>query len=173
MCSSAIISSCYFEKGSVPSISIQDPTANNYDISNISLENIVFAYYENEYEDENKTQPRNIERYDLQTDGKVNLSIKNSFRHWVERDWINRSAPYGMEICNNDVSSSPIDKFNNHSYLLSNRGALTTGFSVIQDHAVSTKNLTMSGATNSHVDWHKDPGTYSYSANIVGTKPES
>ena len=81
MCSSAIISSCYFEKGSVPSISIQDPTANNYDISNISLENIVFAYYENEYEDENKTQPRNIERYDLQTDGKVNLSIKNSFRH--------------------------------------------------------------------------------------------
>lgn len=170
MCSSAIISSCYFEKGSVPSISIQDPTANNYDISNISLENIVFAYYENEYEDENKTQPRNIERYDLQTDGKVNLSIKNSFRHWVERDWINRSAPYGMEICNNDVSSSPIDKFNNHSYLLSNRGALTTGFSVIQDHAVSTKNLTMSGATNSHVDWHKDPGTYSYSANIVWDK---
>ena len=122
------------------------------------------------YEDENKTQPRNIERYDLQTDGKVNLSIKNSFRHWVERDWINRSAPYGMEICNNDVSSSPIDKFNNHSYLLSNRGALTTGFSVIQDHAVSTKNLTMSGATNSHVDWHKDPGTYSYSANIVWDK---
>lgn len=158
--SEVVVSSNFFEKKAVPSIKIEDADSTDDDLSVVTLQNNVFAYYANEL-----SHP-----YDIQTDGKVSLNISNCYRYWVRRDWINKMYVYGIRIC--DIEGNSYDSFNNYSYLLSTLGFIKPTFTPILNNVVNTQvtYTDIQGIINNNILWEKETlsnGSYLYSAQLV------
>lgn len=159
------ISDNYFEKGIKPSLHLDGYTTDGYDRVVATLNNNFFGFY-----DKDKANKPTISAYDIQTNGSVVLSINNCYRYWVNRDWGNRVAPYGIMIC--DSNGNPVSSFNSHSYVLSNNGRLMPNYSVSNNNSVIL-NQTLSSSwygRTSNVVWYANTGTYKYRAQIVWDK---
>ncbi|MCD8263421.1 MAG: hypothetical protein LUD02_04050 [Tannerellaceae bacterium] len=107
--SSVDISDNYFEKGRVPCLVLNGTTSDGYERTVVTLNNNCFAYYENE-----DGLTNNSNRYDIMTNGALNISINKSFRYWVTRASGIRQAQYGLMICN--TSQGTVSAFNDYSY---------------------------------------------------------
>lgn len=161
------ISDCYFEKGSVPTLRIEENSPYD-DISVLDLNNCVFVYYDAYFDPESGTViDGNSNQFDIQTDGKVSLKINNSYRYWLKRGMVSKMYIYGLSIC--DSNNNPIHKFNEYSYMLSTAGIMTPTMHIpLNSIATINHDISFVGMLNEHVYWKKDINiAYTYQAQVI------
>ena len=144
----------FFWKGKRPNIRIfGDPPYSELCIVNLS--NNSFVFY---------TSKRNIKEfseYDIQIDNHSTINISDTYRY------SNKTYTYGIYIC--DVNGNPYTKFNQFSYLFSNKSKIQLTGIVENNHYVNgTEQLAVSfNSMNSESPWQKEGGTYYYGYQII------
>lgn len=162
------ISDCYFEKGHVPTLCVDDVDSPYNDISVINLNNCAFLYYEAYFDPESgKVIDGDGCQFDIQTDGKLSLKVNNSFRYWLKRGMVSKMYIYGLSICDN--INDPIIKFNDYSYMLSTTGIMAPTMHVPLNSATSINDgISFIGMLNEHVYWLKDINIlYTYQSQVI------
>lgn len=162
-------------------------SGNQYrDKSIVSMHNdvIVFVenlrpYYEREEADEDGGNPdftafkdrlSNASEYDIKIDNNAVLSLEHVYRHRI-CIISGKVYPMGIKICKND--ETPLDTFNDFSYMLSQKGSISCDFNVDKFFALNDiNNISIYTAmiNSQDVYWLENSGKYMYKYQIIYDK---
>lgn len=175
------MSSNYIERGYNTSMTIEGNNDRNKSIVNMNGDMFIFIdrprNYPNREEEGSsvnynmfRSRLNNASEYDIAIDNNAIVSFDQVFRYRIG-GYATKTYPMGIKVCKM-ANQESFDKFNNHSYILSQNGNISSDFNVDKNFSLSNINSleVHTAMKNSDTYWLGESGTYSYQYQVIYDK---
>lgn len=162
----------FFKKISKPNVIVQSSA--NFDTPVVDMQANMFLFYDKEVNDQSDYSVDEICEYDIQlanmsVDGDMIqiLNISQNYRYWVLSGTIGKMYTCGITLCDKD--ELPIQRFNEHSYLLSQSSSVFPWGYVNKSGYVDDLRsiyITLIGYSK-YTTWNMADGEYFYKGHAV------
>lgn len=126
----------------------------------LNLDNCEFMYLAGKFEWQGS---------DIQASDRFTISVKETYRKWTKNGSVDKMQLSGIQIEKSD--GSPVQQWNDFSYIHSRDGLMYANYSVSMDFSVSATDKSFVGLTSADLDnattWEEATGTYFYRSQIL------